>query len=121
MQEAAVTGLNFPDEYYADLQEKYTEKRDIFLNGLRDLKISHTEPQGAYYVLLDVSEFGYESDLEFCEVLAEKVVVGAVPGSSFFKEPENRYIRMHFAKKSETLNEALNRLADMRKKIAVRK
>ena len=121
LQEAAVTGLNFPDEYYADLQAKYTEKRDIFLNGLRDLKISHTEPQGAYYVLLDISEFGFESDLEFCEVLAEKVGVGAVPGSSFFKEPENRYIRMHFAKKSETLNEALNRLADMRKKIAVRK
>ena len=120
LQEAAVTGLNFPDEYYADLQAKYTEKRDLFLKGLRDLNIVHTEPQGAYYVLLDVSEFGFESDLEFCEVLAEKVGVGAVPGSSFFKEPENRYIRMHFAKKAETLNEALNRLADMRKKISVR-
>ena len=121
LQEAAVTGLNFPDEYYADLQAKYTEKRDLFLKGLRDLNIIHTEPQGAYYVMLDISEFGYESDLEFCEVLAEKVGVGAVPGSSFFREPENRYIRMHFAKKAETLNEALNRLADMRKKIAVRK
>ena len=121
LQEAAVTGLNFPDEYYADLQAKYTEKRDLFLKGLRDLNIVHTEPQGAYYVLLDISEFDYESDLEFCEVLAEKVGVGAVPGSSFFKEPENRYIRMHFAKKAETLNEALNRLADMRKKISPRK
>lgn len=120
LQEAAVTGLNFGDEYYAELQAKYTEKRGIFLKGLDDLKISHTDPQGAYYVLLDVSEFGYESDLEFCEVLAEKVGVGAVPGSSFFKEPENRYIRMHFAKKAETLNEALSRLADMRKKIAAR-
>ena len=117
LQEAAVTGLNFPDEYYAELQAKYTEKRDLFLKGLRDLNIVHTEPQGAYYVMLDISEFGYESDLEFCEVLAEKVGVGAVPGSSFFREPENRYIRMHFAKKAETLNEALNRLADMRKKI----
>lgn len=120
LQEAAVTGLNFGDGYYADLQAKYTEKRSIFLKGLDDLKISHTEPQGAYYVLLDVSEFGYESDLKFCELLAEKVGVGAVPGSSFFKEPENRYIRMHFAKKSETLNEALNRLADMRKKLPKR-
>lgn len=117
LQEAAVTGLNFGDEYYADLQAKYTEKRSLFLKGLDDLKISHTEPQGAYYVLLNISEFGYESDLEFCELLAEKVGVGAVPGSSFFKEPENRYIRMHFAKKSETLNEALNRLANMRKKM----
>lgn len=120
LQEAAVTGLNFGDGYYADLQAKYTEKRTLFLNGLRDLKIAHTEPQGAYYVLLDVSEYGYESDLEFCEKLAEKVGVGAVPGSSFFKEPENRYIRMHFAKKSDTLNEALNRLADMRKKMPKR-
>lgn len=120
LQEAAVTGLNFGDGYYADLQAKYTEKRSIFLKGLDDLKISHTEPQGAYYVLLDISEFGYESDLEFCEVLAEKVGVGAVPGSSFFKEPENRYIRMHFAKKPDTLNEALNRLADMRKKMPKR-
>lgn len=120
LQEAAVTGLNFGDGYYADLQAKYTEKRSLFLKGLDDLKISRTEPQGAYYVLLDISEFGYESDLEFCELLAEKVGVGAVPGSSFFKEPENRYIRMHFAKKSETLNEALNRLADMRKKMPKR-
>lgn len=120
LQEAAVTGLNFGDGYYADLQAKYTKKRSLFLKGLDDLKISHTEPQGAYYVLLDISEFGYESDLEFCELLAEKVGVGAVPGSSFFKEPENRYIRMHFAKKSETLNEALSRLADMRKKMPKR-
>lgn len=117
LQEAAVTGLNFGDGYYAELQAKYTEKRDLFLRGLRSLNISHTEPQGAYYVLLDISEYGYESDLDFCEKLAERVGVGAVPGSSFFKEPENRYIRMHFAKKSETLNEALNRLEDMKKKM----
>lgn len=121
LQEAAVTGLRFGDEYYADLQAKYTEKRELFLRGLRDINIAHTEPQGAYYILLDISEFGYESDLEFCEDLARLVGVGAVPGSSFFKEPENRYIRFHFAKKNETLNEALNRLADIRKKIKVRK
>ena len=77
LQEAAVTGLNFGDDYYAELQAKYTEKRGLFLKGLEDLKIAHTEPQGAYYVLLDVSEYGYESDLEFCEKLAEKVGVGA--------------------------------------------
>ena len=81
------------------------------------MNIRHTVPQGAYYILLDISEFGYDSDLEFCEVLARDVGVGAVPGSSFFKEPENRYIRLHFAKKNDTLNEALNRLADIRKKI----
>ena len=117
LQEAAVTGLRFGDEYYEELQDKYTEKRELFLNGLKTLKLNHTEPQGAYYVLLDISEFGYESDIKFCEDLARLVGVGAVPGSSFFKEPENRYIRLHFAKKSETLNAALERLADIRKKI----
>ena len=117
LQEAAVVGLNFGDDYYADLQRKYTEKRDLFLNGLDRLGISHTVPEGAYYILLDISELGYESDLDFCEKLAEKVGVGAVPGSSFFKEPENRYIRLHFAKKKDTLNDALNRLEHFRTKM----
>ena len=120
LQEAAVVGLHFGDDYYKDLQNKYTEKRNLFLKGLDDLKIPHTTPEGAYYILLDISEFGYDSDLEFCEVLARDVGVGAVPGSSFFREPVNNLIRLHFAKKDETLNEALNRLADLRKKIIPR-
>ena len=121
LQEAAVTGLKFGEQYYKDLQEKYTGKRDLFLKGLDDIGIAHTVPEGAYYILLDIGEFGFASDLEFCEVLARDVGVGAVPGSSFFKEPVNNLIRLHFAKKDETLNEALNRLADIRKKIPVRK
>ncbi|SFW32958.1 pyridoxal phosphate-dependent aminotransferase [Ruminococcus flavefaciens] len=117
LQEAAVTGLRFGDDYYKWLQDKYTEKRDLFLRGLDDIGIQHTVPEGAYYILLDISEFGYKSDLVFCEKLAEYVGVGAVPGSSFFKEPENRYIRFHYAKKNETLENALNRLNDIRKKM----
>ena len=120
LQEAAVTGLRFGDDYYQWLQDKYTAKRDLFLDGLDAIGISHTNPQGAYYVLLDISEFGYASDLEFCEVLAREVGVGAVPGSSFFREPVNHLIRLHFAKKDETLNAALNRLEDIRKKIPAR-
>ena len=121
LQEAAVTGLKFGEQYYKDLQEKYTSKRNLFLKGLDDIGIAHTVPEGAYYILLDIGEFGFASDLEFCEVLARDVGVGAVPGSSFFKEPVNNLIRLHFAKKDETLNEALNRLADIRKKIPARK
>lgn len=117
LQEAAVVGLNFGDEYYKELQAHYTHMRGLFLEGLDRIGIQHTVPEGAYYILADISEFGYESDLEFCEKLAEYVGVGAVPGSSFFKEPENRYIRFHFAKRDETLNEALNRLSDIRKKM----
>ena len=117
LQEAAVTGLRFGDDYYKWLQDKYTAKKDLFLNGLDAIGISHTNPQGAYYVLLDISEFGYASDLEFCDVLAREVGVGAVPGSSFFREPVNHLIRLHFAKKEDTLLQALNRLGDLRKKL----
>ena len=114
LQEAAVTGLKFPDSYYEDLQQKYTHKRDLFLRGLDDIGLEHTVPQGAYYILINISRFGYESDMDFADFLAREIGVGAVPGSSFFKEAENRYVRLHFAKKDETLNEALNRLSKLK-------
>mgnify|MGYP002616407907 FL=1 len=121
LQEAAVVGLEFSDAYYDELQKLYTHKKDLFLNGLKELNIPHTEPQGAYYVMVDISEFGYDSDLDFCVGLIKNVGVAAVPGSSFFKEMENRYIRFHFAKKDETLLAALNRLKDMRAKMPYKK
>ncbi len=121
LQEAVVPALRFGPGYYRDLLEKYARKRGLFLKGLDDLGIVHTEPEGAYYVLLDISEFGFDDDLEFCEVLARDVGVGAVPGSSFFREPVRHLIRLHFAKRDETLCGALNRLEDMRKKIPARR
>lgn len=121
LQEAAVVGLEFSDAYYDELQKLYTHKKDLFLNGLKELNIPHTEPQGAYYVMVDISEFGYDSDLDFCVDLIKNVGVAAVPGSSFFKEEENHYIRFHFAKKDETLLAALNRLKDMRAKMPYKK
>ena len=121
LQEAAVVGLEFSDAYYDELQKLYTHKKDLSLNGLKELNIPHTEPQGAYYVMVDISEFGYDSDLDFCVDLIKNVGVAAVPGSSFFKEEENRYIRFHFAKKDETLLAALNRLKDMRAKMPYKK
>ena len=117
LMEAATVGLRFGDEYYRELQAHYTHMRDVLCGGLDDIGLIYTKPQGAYYVMVDISEFGYEDDQRFCEELAEKVGVGAVPGSSFFREPEHRYIRLHFAKKDETLYAALNRLADIRKKM----
>lgn len=117
LQEAVIPGLRFGQSYYDELREKYTRKKNLFLKGLDEIGLIHTNPEGAYYVLLDISEFGYESDLTFCEALAEKVGVGAVPGSSFFREPVNHLIRLHFAKKDETLCEALNRLESIRKKM----
>lgn len=117
LQEAVIPGLKFGQDYYDDLLQKYTHKRDLFCKGLDDLGLVHNIPQGAYYVMLDISAFGYDSDLQFCEDLAAKVGVGAVPGFSFFREPVNHLIRFHFAKKDDTLNEALNRLETLREKI----
>ena len=117
LMEAAVVGLQFEDSYYENLQKHYTHMKNLFTEGLKNIDIPFTEPQGAYYVLLDISEFGYKSDLEFCEKLAEKVGVGAVPGSSFFRENVNHLIRLHFAKQDETLNRALDRLSEIRQKM----
>jgi aminotransferase len=114
LQEAALVGLGFGMDYYDKLEADYRQRRDLFVSGLDRLGIAHTNPEGAYYMLLDISEFGYASDLEFCETLARDVGVGAVPGSSFFAESVNNLIRVHFAKKLETLDEALGRLAFMK-------
>lgn len=120
LQEAVVTALNFDDSYYQEVLDLYTAKRDLFCQGLGSIGLTHNVPQGAYYVMMDISEFGYDSDLEFCEDLASKVGVGAVPGSSFFREPVNHLIRFHFAKRDETLNAALENLKSLRDKIKPR-
>jgi aminotransferase len=116
LQEAAVTGLNFDEDYYSQLQTLYTEKKDLFLKGLDALNLKYTVPQGAYYVLVDISEFGATNDVEFCEWLAREVGVGAVPGSSFFRGNVNHLIRFHFAKNKETLVAALSKLETLREK-----
>lgn len=117
LMEAAVVGLRFEDSYYEELQNHYTHMKNLFVGGLRDIGLNFTEPQGAYYVLLDISGFGYESDTLFCEKLAEKVGVGAVPGSSFFRGNVNHLIRFHFAKTDETLLKALDRLSGIKNKM----
>ena len=116
LMEAAVVGLQMGDEYYRDLLTTYDHKRGLFLSGLDRLGIQHTVPEGAYYIMLDISEFkGYDTDYDFCVKLAQKVGVGAVPGSAFYNIPEYRYIRLHFAKCEDTLNQALNRLENMKR------
>ena len=116
LQEAAVVALHFKDDYYIRLRESYTEKKNFFLQGLNSLGLKFAVPQGAYYVLVDISEFGAANDVEFCDWLACEVGVAAVPGSSFFREDVHHLIRFHFAKNLETLAEALKRLATLRSK-----
>ena len=110
MMEAVIPALQFGQDYYDDFLALYTHKKDLFVKGLDALNITHNDPEGAYYVMMDISEFGYDTDLEFCEDMARVVGVGAVPGSSFFREPVNNLVLFHFAKNDETLLEALNRM-----------
>ncbi len=110
LQQAAVTALSFPPEYYEQLRREYTQRRDVFLGYLRKAGLEHTPPEGAYYVLVDIRDFDFDTDTAFCRWLAKEIGVAAVPGSSFFHEPIHRYIRFHFAKRTSTLEEAGQRL-----------
>ena len=121
LQAAAVVGLRMGRSYYEDLRALYTRKRAFFLEGLNRADIPHNLPQGAYFVLADISDFLRQSrfkgfsDLDFCEWMVREVGVAAVPGSSFFKEPVRPLIRLHFAREEATLAEAIARLERMMK------
>ena len=115
LQEAAVTALELPDSYYKELQTTYTDKRTRFLNHLDAAGLKYTKPNGADYVMIDISDFNAKDDVAFCEWLAKDIGVAAVPGSSFFREPVKHLIRLHFAKKTETLDAAGERLLRLRR------
>ncbi len=119
LQEAATVGLRFDQSYYDALRETYTKKRDFFLAGLDRAGLKHNIPQGTYFVMVDIQEFldlpmfaGF-TDLQFCEWMIQHIGVAAVPGSSFFREPINNYIRLHFAREESTLKEVIRRLTKM--------
>ena len=116
LQEAAVAGLELPESYYGELRAAYAEKRELFLGYLDRAGLAYARPQGAYYVMVDVGEFGWNDDTAFCEWLAREVGVAAVPGSSFFREPIRHLIRFHFAKQAATLRAAGERLLGLREK-----
>ncbi|MBI0037972.1 pyridoxal phosphate-dependent aminotransferase [Gilliamella sp. B14384H2] len=119
LQKAACAGLALGEDYYQQLTQTYTDKRRLFLKGLDDIGLTYYEPQGAYYVLVDISEINpFNTDFEFCEWIIREVGVAAVPGSAFFKGPEYRYIRFHFAKQEPTLIAALERLSKLKEKLS---
>ncbi len=120
LQEAAVTALRFPDSYYETLAAEYAQRRDVFLAALDEAGLPYTRPQGAYYVMVDISELSRGDDVSFCEWMAEEVGVAGVPGSSFFHEDEHRFVRFHFAKQIGTLREAGSRLRQLKGKAAGR-
>jgi aminotransferase len=110
LQYAVVTALNFPLEYYDGLAAEYARSRDVLLSYLDRTGLRYTRPEGAYFVMLDISPFGYASDVEFAHWMTREIGVAPVPGSSFFANGENRYVRLNFAKKPETLHAAGERL-----------
>jgi len=119
LMEAAVVGLEMPESYYEEFGAHYAHMKKLFTEGLDRIGIEYTDPQGAYFVLVNIGQFMKkgQTDVEFCEQMAQKVGVGVVPGSSFFMENVGNIVRMHFAKKDETLYEALNRLSDIKSKM----
>ena len=119
LMEAAVVGLEMPDSYYEEFGAHYAHMKKLFTEGLDRIGIEYTDPQGAYFVLANIGQFlkKGQTDVEFCEQMAQKVGVAVVPGSSFFIEDVGDIVRMHFAKKDDTLYEALNRLYDIKAKL----
>lgn len=110
MQQAAVTALNLPSTYYEKLEQLYTHRRELIFNALKKAGFNPTYPQGAYYILVDISPFlkEGESDTEFAFRLVREAGVATVPGSSFYAPPENgrHLLRVSFCKKDETLIKA---------------
>jgi aminotransferase len=115
LQHAVVTALNFPVSYYEELCAEYAASRDVLLSYLDRTGLNYTRPQGAYFVMVDVSPFGYASDVEFSHWMAREIGVAPVPGSSFFANGENRYVRLNFAKRPETLHAAGERLLKLKR------
>jgi len=110
LQEAATVALKLPLSYYDEIQQSYSRKRDLFLSYLDRAGLSYTNPQGAYYVMVDCSGFEAVDDVAFCRWLAKEIGVAAVPGSSFFHQPVNHLVRFHFARDDDILRAAGERL-----------
>jgi aspartate/methionine/tyrosine aminotransferase len=113
LQEAAITALRFPRTYYTDLAAMYQRKRDALLGILKDAGFRCLVPSGAYYIMCDISPFGYDDDYAFTMHLIKDIGVAPVPGSSFFHDPASgrRFVRFAFPKREETFDDVRARLA----------
>jgi aspartate/methionine/tyrosine aminotransferase len=116
LQEAGAVALGSPQSYYDDLGRTYSAKRDLLLGQLQAAGLRCYRPQGAYYILCDISGFGFPDDIAFTQHLIESIGVACVPGSSFFSDVAagKQLIRFCFCKREETLIEAGRRLQRLR-------
>jgi len=115
LQEAGAAALSLPPEYYTRLAEGYRKRRDHLVPALTSAGFRCFQPRGAYYVMTDISAFGFADDIAFTKHLVKEIGVAAVPGSSFYRDPRDgaRQVRFAFCKKPETLDEASLRLAKL--------
>ncbi len=117
LQRAGAYALRLPASYYEQLQKDYERRRDMLLPALEEVGFQVFRPDGAYYVMTDISAFGFADDIEFTRHLVREVGVACVPGSSFYSRPElgARQVRFCFCKKDETLEAAAERLQKLRR------
>ena len=115
LQDAGATALSLPPEYYQRLAEGYRVRRDHLMPALTAAGFKCFRPRGAYYVMTDISAFGFDDDVAFTKYLVQEIRVAAVPGSSFYRDPRDgaKQVRFAFCKRPETLDEAAHRLAKL--------
>lgn len=116
LQEAGVTALGLPESYYQKLQQAYQQRRDLLLGVLEEAGFHCYKPDGAYYIMTDIRDFGFANDVEFTKHLVRDIGVAVVPGSSFYRNPElgAQQVRFCFCKRDETLHAAAARLLKLK-------
>jgi aspartate/methionine/tyrosine aminotransferase len=119
LQHAGAYALSLPRSYYTGLQKEYQQKRDFIVPILQKAGFKCEMPQGAYYVMTDISDFGFADDVEFTKYLIREIGVAVVPGSSFYHDKNlgAQKVRFCFCKKDETLEAAAERLQKLKSKI----
>lgn len=123
LQEAAATALGFPKSYYDKLAADYQQKCDYTVSILKEVGFKVYEPQGAYYVMVDFSNFGFDNDIEFAKFMVQQVGVAVVPGSSFYIDQQGgkQQVRFAFCKRNETLQAAAEKLQRLKELIDKKK
>jgi aminotransferase len=119
LQAAGAYALSLPQEYYDTLQKDYQARRDLLLPVLKRSGFKTFVPDGAYYIMTDISGFGFSDDVEFTRHLIREIGVACVPGSSFYSVPARgvQQVRFCFCKKDETLNRAAERLSKLKSRL----
>jgi len=116
LQAAGAVALRFPQSYYDTMAREYAERRERMLNMLSKAGFRCSRPKGAYYIMTDISAFGFPDDVSFAKHLVKDIGVAGVPGSSFYRNPADgrSQLRFTFCKTEKTMQLAAERLAKLK-------